>query len=98
MRDASRMRVCSSASLQARQSSTQSLDSTTCIPGWVSISGIRNLAGHSLSMPSGLPASTTSAICATGLSVSVCQTVLHGGSGTLNSLFKNSTGSPSVGR
>jgi len=49
-------------------------------------------------MPSGLPASTTSAICATGLSVSVCQTVLHGGSGTLNSLFKNSTGSPSVGR
>ena len=92
------MRVCSSASLQARQSSTQSLDSTTCIPGWVSISGIRNLAGHSLSMPSGLPASTTSAICATGLSVSVCQTVLHGGSGTLNSLFKNSTGSPSVGR
>ena len=76
----------------------QSLDSTTCMPGWASISGIRNLAGHSLSIPSGFAALTTAAIWATGASVSVCQTVLQGGFETLNSLFKNSTGSPSVGR
>ena len=93
--DASRMSFCSSSSLTARHPSTQSDPSTTVSSGHLSMSGIRNRAGHSLSMPSLPLLSMRSAIIPTESSVSLNQTSSYSVSGTLNRRFRKRTCFPS---